>query len=182
MAVLINTIGCTGSGKSHLYKQLKEHIDIELVEMDLIRKKLTGSISDQSKNKEVFEQAQRQILSSLKHDKIVFNSATNLGMGNLLKSIEYFISKIPNIEVVLIYMMDSLSKDLCHQRVVDDFDQGKERSDTRDQSIVDKHYNRFVEMRKEHNKPAELYPDCVSVFDYYGSDQEIQNIVDLIDS
>ena len=56
---LILPIGISGSGKSRLYK--KEYSDYKLVSPDEIRKFLTGNISDQSKNNEVFERVDNLI-------------------------------------------------------------------------------------------------------------------------
>ena len=56
---IIVPIGISGSGKTRLYNM--RYSDLTLVSPDLIRKELTGSISDQRKNKEVFEEVDRRV-------------------------------------------------------------------------------------------------------------------------
>ena len=73
---LIIPIGISGSGKSRLYNL--NYQDYVKICPDDIRKELTGSISDQSKNKEVFELAQQRIDDCIANDKNVFYDATNI--------------------------------------------------------------------------------------------------------
>ena len=56
---IIMPIGISGSGKSRLYRM--RYSDYTLVSPDLIRKELTGNISDQSQNTRVFKEVDRRI-------------------------------------------------------------------------------------------------------------------------
>ena len=73
---IIIPIGISGSGKTRLYNM--RYSDYELVSPDLIRKELTGSISDQRKNHEVFKEVDRRIDECVKEKKDIYYDATNV--------------------------------------------------------------------------------------------------------
>ena len=73
---IIVPIGISGSGKTRLYNM--RYSDLTLVSPDLIRKELTGSISDQKKNKEVFEEVDRRVADLVKKGESFFYDATNV--------------------------------------------------------------------------------------------------------
>jgi len=182
MTNLILPVGISGCGKSRLHIKLDNKLDgLGLVEPDLIRKELTGSISDQTKNQEVFEKAKRLTLNALKDNRNIFFSATNLGTSNLLKTIEYYTSQIEDLKVIVVFMMDSFDIDLCHQRVIKDIAQGKDRSDTRDISILERQYDKFINTYNDKRKIEELYPDNTLVIDFDGKDSIIDKIAHYIE-
>lgn len=69
-------IGISGSGKSRLYKT--EYSDIVKICPDDIRLELTGDISDQSKNKEVFKIVDDRIAECVSNNTDFYLDATNL--------------------------------------------------------------------------------------------------------
>lgn len=73
---IIVPIGISGSGKTRLYRM--RYSDYELVSPDLIRKELTGDISDQRKNREVFQEVDRRVDELVKEGKSFFYDATNV--------------------------------------------------------------------------------------------------------
>ena len=79
MAKLILPIGISGSGKSYIYN--KDYKDCVQVSPDLIREELTGDISNQSKNKEVFKLAFERVDEYLNKGQNVFFDATNVNKG-----------------------------------------------------------------------------------------------------
>ena len=80
---IIVPIGISGSGKTRLYNM--RYKDLYLLSPDLIRKELTGSISDQKKNKEVFEEVDRRVADLVKKGESFFYDATNVNSNTAKK-------------------------------------------------------------------------------------------------
>lgn len=70
-------IGIPGSGKTDWLKKHKPDTHV-VVCPDKIREKFTGSISDQSVNRETWEEAYERIIDALQADVSVILDATNL--------------------------------------------------------------------------------------------------------
>ena len=92
--MVIATVGISGSGKSTWIREfLTDHRDEAwaVISPDSIRKELTGNISDQSKNREVWEEAYARLNKFIKADKdILFDSTcTNLGTVKTLCNIAF---------------------------------------------------------------------------------------------
>lgn len=124
--MLATFVGISGSGKSTISK---EFVDAgwSCVNPDSIRKILTGNISDQSKNKEVFEIAYsltRDLLS--KNQNVIFD-ATGLNIDSILKLKEF--ADGAHEEFIVYNMLDSRDSDLCYSRVKNDILKGKDRAD-----------------------------------------------------
>ena len=64
-------IGIPGSGKSTVLRQLAEKYDYTYISSDEIRKELTGNETDQSRNKQVWEETYKRITQSLQQGKNV---------------------------------------------------------------------------------------------------------------
>lgn len=82
---LIFTVGAPGSGKTSWVKSLLEQDKtkgIVVVCPDDIRYKLTGDMSDQTKNGQVWAEAKRQTVEALKSGKDVILDATNVSSSN----------------------------------------------------------------------------------------------------
>ena len=73
---IIVPIGISGSGKSRLYDM--RYSKLTLLSPDLIRKELTGSISDQTRNRDVFKEVDRRVDEYVKEGKSFFYDATNV--------------------------------------------------------------------------------------------------------
>ena len=121
---LILPIGISGSGKSRLYK--KEYSDYKLVSPDEIRKFLTGNISDQSKNNEVFERVDNLIDWCIKHDMNVFYDATNINKKYRRKFVNQFKDK-DNVKII--YLVFPADVELSNKRIRKDMSDGVDRSD-----------------------------------------------------
>lgn len=76
MAVLYVPVGMPGCGKSTVAASLPSHVVI--VNPDSIREELTGDVTDQSKNSEVFRLAHDRAGEALTNGQNVFFDATNL--------------------------------------------------------------------------------------------------------
>ena len=85
---IIVPIGISGSGKTRLYNM--RYKDYALVSPDNIRKKLTGSISDQTKNRQVFEEVDRLVKELVDEGRSFFYDATNVNTEFRKKFVEQF--------------------------------------------------------------------------------------------
>ena len=119
---LIIPIGISGSGKSRLYNL--NYQDYVKICPDDIRKELTGSISDQSKNKEVFELAQMRIDDCIANDKNVFYDATNINTEYRKK----FVNKYKETNVRIVYVILPADVNISYQRIKNDLDNKVDRS------------------------------------------------------
>ena len=123
MAKLILPIGISGSGKSYIYN--KDYKDCVQVSPDLIREELTGSISNQSKNKEVFKLAFERVDEYLNKGLDVFFDATNVNKGQR----KSFTDKYKDTDVEVIYVVLPADIDLSWKRIRTDIRNEKNRSD-----------------------------------------------------
>lgn len=135
---IVIPIGISGSGKSRLYNlNYWEYVKIC---PDDIRKELTGSISDQSKNKEVFELAQKRIDDCIANDKNVFYDATNINTEYRKK----FVNKYKETNVRIVYVILPADVNISYQRIKNDLDNKVDRSKVPYQVLL-----RQYEMYKE---------------------------------
>lgn len=116
------TIGISGSGKSSYVNKIFNREDI--VCPDLVRKELTGSISDQSENNKVWILVKERILDRLNTNKPVVLDATN----TYSKLRGQFLQDIPNDveKIALVFPVPEL--DIAYDRVKKDIDSGIDRS------------------------------------------------------
>ena len=179
MNKVIITIGCSGSGKTTFCQ--KKYPDYKNLCMDDIRKELTGNISDQSKNEEVFKTLCNRIVESVKDKSDICITNTNLGGPKGLKFIAERLSK--NSEVTLLFFEDSLNWELCQKRVEADISNGVERSDTtgnRESGIpiikeMSEKYIQMSKLSKEHKENFEkVFKRCKSC--------DIQYVIDISDA
>ena len=120
---IIVPIGISGSGKSRLYKM--RYSDLTLVSPDLIRKEMTGDISNQSKNKEVFQEVDRRIKELIAKDESFFYDATNLNPDLRKKFVNKYRGK-KNVEIIYVILPADL--DLSRQRILEDLNNNVDRS------------------------------------------------------
>ena len=129
MAKLILPIGISGSGKSYIYN--KDYKDCVQVSPDLIREELTGDISNQSKNKEVFKLAFERVDEYL-----------NKGQR------KNFTDKYIDTDVEVIYVILPANIDLSWKRIRKDIRDNKNRSDVP--------YFALVRQKEQYDKSLEL--------------------------
>ena len=118
MTKLILPIGISGSGKSYIYN--KDYKDCVQVSPDLIREELTGDISNQTKNKEVFKLAFERVDEYLNKGQDVFFDATNVNKEQR----KNFTDKYIGTDVEVIYVVLPADIDLSWNRIR----KGKNRS------------------------------------------------------
>ena len=123
MSNLVLPIGISGSGKSYIYN--RDYKDYVQVSPDLIREELTGSISDQSKNKEVFKLAFERVDEYLNKGQDVFFDATNVNKTQR----KNFTDKYIGSDVNVIYVILPADVDLSWKRIRKDIREKKNRSD-----------------------------------------------------
>lgn len=140
-------VGISGSGKSTYINRIKKDNEL-VISPDEIRKELTGNISDQSKNAEVFNIANKRLKES-KSD--TYFDATNLSMKSLkgvLDNAEQF------NKINIIIMTASKNLDLCQRRVEEDISKGKDRSNVPEEVIENMHrkFIQFVQNLQQNAK------------------------------
>ena len=119
---IIVPIGISGSGKSRLYKM--RYSDLTLVSPDLIRKEMTGNISDQSKNNDVFKEVNKRIKELVAKDESFFYDATNLNPMFRRQFAEQF--RGTNVEIVYIVLPADI--ELSKKRIKEDLNNKVDRS------------------------------------------------------
>lgn len=76
MPVAILAMGIPGSGKTTLLKPLARKYGLVYVNRDDLRQELLGDATDQSRNKEVWEEAERRVAAALKSGMSVLCDST----------------------------------------------------------------------------------------------------------
>lgn len=125
MVYLILPIGISGSGKSKLYNEQFKQLGYELISPDNIRIELTGDISNQSKNDEVFKIVDERINDCIKRNVNIFYDATNINTYYRKKFVNKFKSN-PNIRIK--YYVFSADVDLSFERIENDLNNNVNRS------------------------------------------------------
>ena len=123
MSRLILPIGISGSGKSYIYN--KDYKDCIQVSPDLIREELTGDISNQSRNKDVFRIAFERVDEYLNKGQDVFFDATNVNKSQR----KNFTDKYKGTDVEVVYVVLPADIDLSCKRIRADIREKKNRSD-----------------------------------------------------
>lgn len=119
---IIIPIGISGSGKSRLYKM--RYKDMTIVSPDEIRKELTGNISDQSRNKEVFEIVDKRVSELVKKGESFFYDATNINTSLRRKFVNQFI----NSDVNITYIVLPADVNISNKRIQKDMNDKVDRS------------------------------------------------------
>jgi predicted kinase len=119
-------VGPSGSGKSTWIKQfLAKHPDFKVVSMDEMRKRLTGDISNQSKNEEVYSTSINNAKKFLQSGKNVIWDATSVS-EKAREKLRNALADVPHEHYYKV--MPALEKKVLMSRVRDDIKAGKERS------------------------------------------------------
>lgn len=140
-ARLVLPIGISGSGKSTWIKSLPSD-QYTIISPDEIRVEVTGSISDQSRNAEVFALVDERIDAAMVANKQVILDATNLNTKLRRQLLARINNRFPGAEVA--YKVFEANADESKARIKADLEAGKQRSAVPD-SVID----RQVEMYKQ---------------------------------
>lgn len=127
---IIVPIGISGSGKTRLYNM--RYSDLTLVSPDLIRKELTGSISDQRKNKEVFEEVDRRVAGLVERGESFFYDATNVNT----EFRKAFSDKFRGTDVKITYVVLPANMSLSLKRIKTDIKNRRERADVPSHALI----------------------------------------------
>ena len=98
---------------------------LALLSPDLIRKELTGNISDQSKNKEVFDEVDRRVDMMVKKGESFFYDATNVNSEFRKK----FVNRFRGTDIKIIYVILPSDVEASYKRIKNDLINNVDRSD-----------------------------------------------------
>ena len=149
---IILPIGISGSGKTRLYNMIYK--DLYLLSPDLIRKELTGSISDQKKNKEVFEEVDRRVADLVKKGESFFYDATNVNSEFRKKFVEQF----RGTDVKVIYVVLPADMQVSYMRIKQDLKNNVDRSRVPFEVLIRQNgfYNQSIESNFEGENVQEI--------------------------
>lgn len=123
---LILPIGISGSGKSRLTETMRKVYDnLNVICPDTVRYNLTGDISNQSRNSEVFEIVDRYIDMCVRDDLNVYYDATNINTKYRRKFVNKFKDN-PNVHIT--YYVLPADVELSNERIQNDLKNGVNRS------------------------------------------------------
>ena len=138
---LILPVGISGSGKSSWIKSQTD-VNAVVVSPDEIRRELTGNISDQTKNSEVFVIANKRAADALNAGKNVIFDATNIASRNRKGLIEYMKTHVDKGFDAVAKVFD-VSPDIAKARIKKSIESGDDRSNVPDYAI-DKQYQTYI--------------------------------------
>lgn len=134
-------IGIAGSGKSTWIKSLPKDT-YTIISPDEIRRSLTGSISDQSKNIEVFKETDKQVIEAIKEGKQVVLDATNTRTDFRRSFLQTLRRLFSNIRIA--YKIIDSNPEVSKQRIKKDIESGMDRAAVPEE-IVDKQYEQYLQ-------------------------------------
>lgn len=138
---LIIPVGISGSGKSTWIRTL-ENQGFIVVSPDDIRRELTGTINDQTKNNEVFELAYQRVIDALNSGKSVIFDATNLTSKYRIEMLDKFKTSVHRDFEALAKIFDS-DPEISKQRIAKDIEAGVDRANVPSHAI-DRQYSSFI--------------------------------------
>lgn len=127
---IIVPIGISGSGKTRLYRM--RYSDLAIVSPDLIRKELTGSISDQTKNREVFQRVDKLVEQLVKEGRDFFYDATNVNT-DFRKA---FVEKFRGTDVEIVYVILPADVAVSMKRIKNDLKESVDRANVPTHALV----------------------------------------------
>jgi predicted kinase len=142
-AQLILPIGISGSGKSTWINSLDKD-KYTIISPDMIRKELTGDVSDNSRNLEIFKIVDDRILEALKKGDKVILDATNLNTTFRRLMITNLKSLYPKLDIR--YKLLDVDPEIAKQRIANDISNKVDRSKTPDE-IIDLQYQQYLQSK-----------------------------------
>ena len=134
-------IGIPGSGKS-TYLRTIEDDNLRIVCPDQIRKELTGNISDQSKNGEVWKLAEEEINNLLSEGFYVVLDATNVNTSLRRALLDRIKENNPGVETYATIF--SCDPEESKRRISADIETGVDRANV-PAFIIDRMYSQYLE-------------------------------------
>lgn len=145
---MILPIGISGSGKSRLYETVYRKLGYEKVCPDTIRKELTGNVSDQSRNKEVFDIVAERIKQFIHQGKNIYYDATNVNSYYRKKFVADLKKKFPNKIEIKYVVLPVDSVDRCYERIKDDLENKKIDRSKVPYEVLEKQYRMYIDTLK----------------------------------
>lgn len=139
-------IGISGSGKSRWIKSL-EGQGFVVVSPDDIRRELTGSISDQSRNNDVFPLAFKRTIEALNSGKSVIFDATNVSSYHR-KSMLETLKKRVYVDFDAFAKIFDADPEISKERIRNDIKKGVDRSNVPDFAVDRQHQNFIKDLDK----------------------------------
>ena len=136
LADFIMMIGIPGSGKSTWIKENLEEEEYHIVCPDLIRKELTGDITDFSEDKKVWAIAKERVKEALEQGQNVVLDATNVNKGYRLG----FLKDLPPCHLKA--KICEVDPETAKERISKDMADEKDRSAVPDE-IIERMYKEF---------------------------------------
>jgi predicted kinase len=134
-------IGIPGSGKSTYLKSIPKD-NLRIVCPDDIRRELTGDISDQSKNGEVWDKAKQDILNNISQGFYTILDATNVNTKARRNMLSLIRSKFPDINTYA--RLFDADPEISKQRIKKDITNKVDRSNVPDE-VIDRMYQQYLE-------------------------------------
>ena len=134
-------IGIPGSGKSTYLKSLPSD-NVRIVCPDDIRRELTGNISDQSKNGEVWDKAKQDILNNISQGFYTILDATNVNTKARRNMLSLIKSNFPDINTYA--TLFDADPEVSKQRIKKDIDNKVDRSNVPDE-VIDRMYQQYLD-------------------------------------
>lgn len=184
---VILPIGISGSGKSTWIKSLPEG-EYTIVSPDEIRKELTGSISDQTRNAEVFLQVDNRINEAISNGEQVILDATNLNTKLRRQFIDSLRKNFPEVDVF--YKLFPADPELSKQRIKKDLDNQVDRAAVPD-DVIDRQVAMYTQaiqdIDAEDMIPFEEDVEQDDPFYYTRTEEQLaspikEGVIELLDS
>jgi predicted kinase len=139
-------VGISGSGKSRWIMSL-ENQGFEVISPDEIRRELTGSISDQSRNRDVFPLAFERSIEALNTGKSVIFDATNIKSKDRKKMLIHLKENVTRDfdAFAKVFVVDP---EISKERVVRDIESGVDRSNVSPETIDRQHMSFLADLNK----------------------------------
>lgn len=137
----IITIGISGSGKSRWINSLNDS-NYVVISPDQIRKELTGSISNQSLNNEVFAIAHKRIINTLNKGMSVIFDATNTVSYHRRKLL-YILKDVVIVDFNAYAKLFDVEPDICKERVKNDIKNNIDRSNV-PSDVINRQYQQLL--------------------------------------
>lgn len=132
-------VGISGSGKSRWIATLDDTYVI--ISPDEIRRELTGDVSDQTKNNEVFNAAFKRVITALNAANSVIFDATNINSYHRKKMLNYFKNSV-SAEFDAYAKIFDVDLEISKERIKEDVENNVDRSNVPPHAI-DRQYKTF---------------------------------------